>query len=170
MGVLRDVVLVANDHAAPLARKLALFDASAVMRSDDRTRLHAMLGVVQSATVSTASTTAKAATAPPGTSAIGERAPVSAQVRELPTDVPSASPGELAGEPLRSIRRRGSPKRPYVLHPHDSERRIRALLASEPSLSTRALAKHAKVSQSTASKYRRLVAAEGKSAQQSTAQ
>lgn len=45
-GVIRDVVRVAQDGAAPLDEKMALYGASAVMSHDDRRRLDAMLDVV----------------------------------------------------------------------------------------------------------------------------
>ncbi len=46
-GVIRDVVREAQDTSAPLADKIALYDASAVMASSDRARLEGMLEVVQ---------------------------------------------------------------------------------------------------------------------------
>ena len=45
-GVIRDAVIVANDHTAPLARKMALYGASATMTVSDRTRLDNMIGVL----------------------------------------------------------------------------------------------------------------------------
>jgi hypothetical protein len=46
-GVIRDVVREAQDTRAPLADKIALYGASAVMASPDRARLEGMLAVVQ---------------------------------------------------------------------------------------------------------------------------
>jgi hypothetical protein len=46
-GVLRDVVLIANDTRAPLADKVAIYGASAVMAPAERTRLDTLLDVVQ---------------------------------------------------------------------------------------------------------------------------
>jgi hypothetical protein len=46
-GVIRDVVREAQDTSAPLADKIALYGASAVMAAPDRARLEGMLAVVQ---------------------------------------------------------------------------------------------------------------------------
>jgi hypothetical protein len=46
-GVIRDVVREAQDASAPLADKIALYGASAVMATPDRARLAGMLEVVQ---------------------------------------------------------------------------------------------------------------------------
>src|SRR5260221_8250798 len=46
-GVIRDVVREAQDTNAPLAHKIALYGASAVMAAPDRARLEGMLAVVQ---------------------------------------------------------------------------------------------------------------------------
>jgi hypothetical protein len=46
-GVIRDVVREAQDTSAPLADKIALYGASAVMAAPDRSRLEGMLAVVQ---------------------------------------------------------------------------------------------------------------------------
>ncbi len=46
-GVIRDVVREAQDGSAPLADKIALYGASAVMAAPDRARLEGMLAVVQ---------------------------------------------------------------------------------------------------------------------------
>lgn len=46
-GVIRDVVTVANDVAAPLDDKMALYGASAVMTTHDRARLDGMIAAVQ---------------------------------------------------------------------------------------------------------------------------
>lgn len=48
-GVIRDAVGIANDAAAPLARKMALYDASAVTSEQDRERLQRMIGVMDTA-------------------------------------------------------------------------------------------------------------------------
>jgi hypothetical protein len=63
-GVIRDVVREAQDTSAPLADKIALYGASAVMASPDRSRLDGMLAVVQrrqDASVSPAAIAAPAA-------------------------------------------------------------------------------------------------------------
>jgi hypothetical protein len=46
-GVLRDVVLIADDASAPLAEKVAIYGASAVMAPAERARLDTLLEVVQ---------------------------------------------------------------------------------------------------------------------------
>lgn len=73
--------------------------------------------------------------------------------------------------PLRSRRRRRRAKasvRAQIFHlqPEPPEQRIRAALAVEPGLSVRALAKQAGVSESTASKYKRLITEEQRAAAQ----
>lgn len=46
-GVARDVTVIANDGGASLADKMMLYDASAVMRPEDRARLTNMIGVAR---------------------------------------------------------------------------------------------------------------------------
>jgi hypothetical protein len=46
-GVLRDVVSIANDASAPLADKVSIYGASAVMAPAERSRLDTLLAVVQ---------------------------------------------------------------------------------------------------------------------------
>jgi hypothetical protein len=46
-GLLRDVTLAANDRSAPLARKMHLYGASAVMSVSERGRLQDMITAVQ---------------------------------------------------------------------------------------------------------------------------
>ena|SRR5260221_7803386 len=87
-----------------------------------------------------------------------------------PQDGPPTQPPEPEPPaPLRSTRRKRTQrasKRAQILHlqPEPAEDRIRAALAAEPGLSVRALAREAGVSESTASKYRRLVLAEAQRA------
>src|SRR5260221_131520 len=133
-GVIRDVVREAQDQGAPLAHKIALYGASAVMRPDDRERLHAMLGVVQVQTPA-------------------------AGVIITPED-PPRPPEPPAGRRPRALKqgsRKSAGRVPELAPP---ERRLRALLEAEPSLSVRALAKRAHTSQATASKHRRIWRAE----------
>ena len=107
--------------------------------------------------------------------------PVSSPAGLEPPESPhsaSASPDGEAPQPpepeppapLRSTRRKSAKrasKRAQILHlqPEPAEDRIRAALAAEPGLSVRALAKQAGTSESTASKYRRLVRGEGQRAE-----
>jgi hypothetical protein len=92
---------------------------------------------------------------------------------------PSRSPTEpstpAARRPRASKRSgRGGKQRPPVLRltpSETAEERIRVLLADEPALPVRQLARRAHVSESTASKWRRIVAAErGGQARQTVAQ
>ena len=53
-GVIRDVTTLANDPDAPLARKMELFAASAVMRPSDATRLDQLIAVAQRPAASSA--------------------------------------------------------------------------------------------------------------------
>lgn len=48
-GVIRDVVRLANDPDAPLARKMALYRSSAIMSADNGARLESMIAVLDSA-------------------------------------------------------------------------------------------------------------------------
>ncbi len=133
-GVIRDVVREAQDQGAPLAHKIALYGASAVMRPDDRERLHAMLGVVQVQTPA-------------------------AGVIITPED-PPRPPEPPAGRRPRALKQGSRKSAGRVLELAPPERRLRALLEAEPSLSVRALAKRAHTSQATASKHRRIWRAE----------
>ena len=45
-GVIRDVTREANDHSAPLERKIAIYGAAALMHSNDRARLERMIAAV----------------------------------------------------------------------------------------------------------------------------
>ena len=147
-GVIRDVVREAQDTSAPLAEKIALYGASAVMATPDRARLEGMLAVVQRRQDST--------------SAAAIEAPATlAQIAPPPPDFPTG-PGTPAAA---SKRRRKTPrrKRPAILQltpPEPADQRVRVALATSPELSVRALARRANVSQATASKWRRVVAAE----------
>src|SRR5260221_12536133 len=67
-GVIRDVVREAQDASAPLADKIALYGASAVMAAPDRARLEGMLAVVQRRQDGTSGTRGDGAAPPPPTS------------------------------------------------------------------------------------------------------
>jgi hypothetical protein len=145
-AVLRDVVAVAHDTSATLERKVRLYDASAVAPEGERARLARLIAV-------TADTT---------TLGIAAQAPDAPYTSPPEGDTP---PDPSESPPLRSTRRRRRSKastRAQILHlqPEPPKQRIRAVLAVEPGLSVRALAKQAGVSESTASKYRRLIAEE----------
>src|SRR6478735_4967450 len=47
LGLIRDAVTIANDAAASLSQKVALFGASAVMTTQDRQRLEGLLSAVE---------------------------------------------------------------------------------------------------------------------------
>jgi hypothetical protein len=47
LGLIRDAVTIANDAAASLGQKVALFGASAVMTPQDRERLDGLLAAVE---------------------------------------------------------------------------------------------------------------------------
>ncbi len=153
-GVIRDVVREAQDASAPLAHKIALYGASAVMRSDDRERLHAMLGVMQASVVP-----------------LAIAAPVSASgASSGPSAEPPDRPPEPPARPRASKRGSAAGKRPRLLRPNDPEKRVRALLESEPTISIRQLAKRASISQSSASKWRKVVRGEAQREERAAAQ
>lgn len=84
---------------------------------------------------------------------------------EVPPDRGPTGPGSPAARPLRaSKRQRGLGNRPRILRvlPENAnaEQRIRALLKAYPTMSVRTLAKRAHVAESTASKWRGIIAAE----------
>jgi hypothetical protein len=141
-GVIRDVVREAQDASAPLAHKIALYGASAVMHGDDRERLHAMLAVVQAPAV-----------APLAIAAPESRPDASSG----PPEPPPTPPDPPTPAPLRSKRQRNAPVLRLAELP---ERRVRALLEREPTITIRQLAKRAGISQSTASKWRKVVLGE----------
>jgi hypothetical protein len=151
-GVIRDVVREAQDHGAPLAHKIALYGASAVMRPDDRERLHAMLGVVSAIVPSTpAEASVALLTAPQDAPHVGS----SPQGDRPPTGPGSPAQRRASKRPVT-----GRSQRPAILQlqpPENAETRIRAVLLSEPSISIRQLARRAGVSQATASKHARIV-------------
>jgi hypothetical protein len=144
-GVIRDVVREAQDTSAPLAEKIALYGASAVMAVPDRSRLEGMLAVVQRR---------QDAGVP---AALTAPTPDPEQPQRPPTGL-----GTSARTPRASKRGRAGKKRPAVLRLQlePAERRVRATLAQEPHLSVRQLAKRAGVSESSASKYRAIIRAE----------
>jgi len=150
-GVIRDVVREAQDTSAPLADKIALYGASAVMTTPDRARLEGMLAVVQRR---------QDAGVP---AALTAPAPDPERPQWPPT-----GPGTPGRTPRASKRaRRGLGRRPAIIQltpPETAEQRIRAVLAPEPNISIRQLAKRADVSESTASKYARLVRLEASQA------
>src|SRR5260370_8544 len=82
-GVLRDRVREAQDGSAPLADKIALYGASAVMATPDRARLDGMLAVVQHRQDSMSGTRGNGATPP----TVPDPDP------ELPTPRPPTGPG-----------------------------------------------------------------------------
>ena len=82
-----------------------------------------------------------------------------------PPDRGPTGPGSPAARPLRASKRaRGLGNRPRILRvlPENAnaEQRIRALLTAYPTMSVRTLAKRAHVAESTASKWRGIIAAE----------
>src|SRR5262249_23151937 len=56
LGLIRDVVTIANDTSASLSQKVALFGASAVMTEQDRERLDGLLAAVERQQVGVAAT------------------------------------------------------------------------------------------------------------------
>lgn len=82
-----------------------------------------------------------------------------------PPSKPPTGPGSPVARPLRASKRAQSGRnRPHALRvlpeTANAEQRIRALLTAYPTLSVRTLAKRAHVAESTASKWRGIVAAE----------
>ncbi len=86
-------------------------------------------------------------------------------VAELPSKPPTG-PGSPTAVPRRASKRgkRGNGGRPAILKlaPPPAEERIRALLTDEPDISIRQLAKRAGTSESTASKWRKVIMAEAR--------
>ena len=82
---------------------------------------------------------------------------------ELPAKPPTG-PGSPTSAPRRASKRtrRGNGGRPAILKltPPPAEERIRALIIAEPNVSIRQLAKRAGTSESTASKWRRVITSE----------
>src|SRR5258706_1560435 len=111
-GVIRDVVREAQDTSAPLADKIALYGASAVMASPDRARLEGMLAVVQRR---------QDASLPPAIEA--PAAP--AQIAPPPPNFPTG-PGAPAPASKRK-RQTPAPKRARILQlqPPDPAERVR---------------------------------------------
>lgn len=94
-------------------------------------------------------------------------APISglAHMLDEPPSKPPTGPGSPVAQPSRASKRaRGLGNRPRILRvlPENAsaEQRIRALLKAYPAMSVRTLAKRAHVAESTASKWRGIIAAE----------
>ena len=88
-----------------------------------------------------------------------------AHAQNEPPDRGPTGPGSPAALPSRASKRaRGLGNRPRVLRAlpenANAEQRIRALLQTYPTMSVRTLAKRAHVAESTASKWRGIIAAE----------
>jgi hypothetical protein len=148
-GTIRDVVTIANNPEAPLARKVALYDASALMSPRDKVRLGNLLDAVMNGETSTVSVVEAEPTALP----------------EPPTG-PGSPTAKPAGQPARRERlevlRLAQPepttrRQAAVLSFEDKARRV---LKSNPALGKRALAKLVGCSESTAGRLRKKILAE----------
>jgi hypothetical protein len=112
-GVLRDVAAAANDRAAPLARKMRLYGASAVMTPADRTRLDSMIAAVMEPTdAATPITTPDAALVPAdGQHTAPQDDPQPPAPDTPPTNggTPVPVPTEPAEPPVRTPRKKPAP-------------------------------------------------------------
>ena len=151
-GVIRDAVTVANDANAPLADKMALYGASALMSPQDRTRLDTMLAVV---------------TRQRGPVRIVESdaLPVQAAQLQLASDPPvrparqaHSVAEEREGDAATAV---AQPAVKVKKPTETPEQRCRRLLKRNPTLSKKELARLASCSESTAGKWKRAVLAEG---------
>lgn len=110
-GVIRDVTREANDQSAPLARKMAIYGAAALMHPTDRTRLDHMIAAVtvrqdahlqghaQTLGISTAYAGAASPTDHPSySSSLPAPAPSS-----LPAPAPASAPIARAASPVVSV-------------------------------------------------------------------
>src|SRR5260221_4582695 len=143
-GTIRDVVTIANDPDAPLARKVALYDASALMSPRDKARLGNLLDAVMDGETSTVSIVEAEPTAlpePPKRPPTGPGSPTAARPR-----------GEGARTArLDVLRLTPEPRRQAAMTYEDKARRV---LRSNPALGKRALSKLIGCSERTAGRLR----------------
>ncbi len=126
-GVIRDVVREAQDTSAPLADKIALYGASAVMAAPDRSRLEGMLAVVQRRQDSTS-----------GDRVTITALPAPAATPEDPHPRPPTGPGSPSVVPIRDRRANGSDEHAASAHAILTLPAVRTLAdsdADEPPLS-----------------------------------
>jgi hypothetical protein len=190
-GVLRDLARIASDMSAPLADKVSLYIAAAVIASPDRTRLEALLAVAQRREAETriaAVSDADAASTMP--SAIAPSQQVS--MRGMPPDDAPDRPPTGPGSPVRTRhqdgeqtvapviqlpRKRGTrrtagqgrargthPSRVRTVRTATVEAKARA--AWQPSMSVGQLERAASISRSAAGKWRKVLIAEATQAAQ----
>src|SRR5260221_143944 len=141
-GVLRDLAHITADTRAPLAEKVGLYLAAAVVSPQDRARLDALLEAAQR----------RAHIQPLDVEALPGllvAPPAAAQALHLPdiTPKPPTGPGTpTRGHASKRRRKTTSAKRPAILQlppPEPPGERVRVALASEPRLSIRTLARTA---------------------------
>jgi hypothetical protein len=94
-GVIRDVIVLANDRSASLADKLALYGASAVMTPADRSHLDAMIAVMRDRCASPTATGH-------GDMAGGATMPLNATSAAAPSDAPDRPPTGPGSPTVRS--------------------------------------------------------------------
>lgn len=178
-GVVRDMVRIAGDSAAPLERKLSLYSASSVMTPEDSARLAALIAVEQATRaqeIPDAALAGKGQYTPlVGSDASAEQATAAGEV--APPDEPPDGPGSglppVIGErpshqvdsglvtPFRSS---GRPRpKPAAIRRRDAEarralevtrrRRAWAMIESQPGISANALAKALHCRHATAQRF-----------------
>ena len=159
-GVLRDLAHIASDVHATLAEKVALYSAAAIIAPAEQSRLAALLDVAQQRwSAQTTQNTAREhahgfRTAQPEIDALSDA--------EQPHDRPPTGPGSPASASKRRSAGSKHPGRPRVvpLRSGSAEERVRTIVAEKPTISVRALSRRAGVSESTASKWLQVIAAE----------
>lgn len=112
-GVLRDLARIAGDTSAPLADKVALYIASAVIAPGDGARLDALLQVAQRRVASSAATRIGGMQMPDATALLVGATPAPSQ-RKIAQDEPSLAIMEASGDepsPDRPPTGPGSPVR-----------------------------------------------------------
>jgi hypothetical protein len=159
-GVLRDLARIAGDTSAPLADKVTLYSAAAVIAPTERTRLEALLDAAQR----------RAQGAPShDTALLAEAAPAPATTHTAPSDKPPTGPGSPAQAP-RGRKGFEPPAANVVEMPRAPRRRSAARGRSSAEakirkvytvgMSAAEIEKRAHVSRSTASKWRHILQAE----------
>jgi hypothetical protein len=157
-GVIRDVVEVASDQGAPLAEKMALYGASAMMTPHDRARLDGMIAAVQARSSVAVLATPDRPTRGP----TGPGSPKSAHANAVIVEPDTA----ILRLPAPASRQRARPAALTTTRATKAaklrivrEAKIADWLASDPHISTREIARRLKCSDSHANDLRRTVEA-----------
>jgi hypothetical protein len=166
-GVLRDLARIAGDASAPLADKVALYVAAALIAPQDETRLRALLDVAQRRV------------SPPANASGGTISNSQLTTPGAP-ETPSSAPAEIPEPPQPPTKSRGKGgvrtpskgrgKGAKVVRLRTASVEDKARAHWQPGMSVAALEKAAGISRPSAQKYHAMLSAEAAAAQPSAQQ